>query len=90
MPRIYLSHCFSTNESRTVLYKQLRNGINKNRRIIVSWINIRCNWCGRFVSRDRIQHKCIGDLVLCDNCFKQYHEIYNSIYRRQYWEKYRR
>ena len=88
MPQIHLPHCFVTNKTRDVLYKELRGGVDRGKTVTVSWMNIHCEWCKKFVSRKRLAHKTNNGLILCKKCAAKHHKDYQKEYMKNYVESY--
>jgi len=87
MPHEYLGNSLYTYKNRTVLLKRLHKGKDRGKDIVLTWINLKCDWCKRFISRTRLKYKTNDDLALCRKCAKkhtkQYYKEFFKNYRKE-------
>jgi len=82
LPQQYLSNSLCRSLTGNVLYKKLRKGKDRGRQIIISWINIKCDKCKKFIPRKRLGHITKNDgLILCKNCAIKHSEEYRKNYK---------
>jgi len=83
LPQQYLSNDLYRSLTGNVLYKLVQKGISTRRKIIISWIDIRCDKCKRFISRKRLKHKTNDGLILCERCANKHFIGWYKIYEKE-------